>query len=209
MRYFALSVFATAALMWGAITYAGAAGEDRGRAAAAAELDAAPPPVLLAQADDVPHVGPAAAMLFDAGPVPAVDPVVLADHAEPTVTAPRPAPPAVTDPTSDPLAAVDLVVSLARRGYLAAVAHLVLFWLGLAALARWAWLVKRAPWLARGRVLVFVSGLVANLVITAPAAAAGTATWGGLGLAAFGALLLWLQPIVTKLAGGQPATAGA
>lgn len=134
------------------------------------------------------------------------------DGAEPAIATAPSSPPSTpvyaADPTSDPGAAVDMVVSLARRGYLAAVAHLLLFWLGLLALARSAWLTTRAPWLARGRVLVFVSGLVANLAITLPAAVAGTATWRGLAFAAFGAVLLWIQPVVTKLAAGAP-TQGA
>lgn len=116
------------------------------------------------------------------------------------------APPAALDPSDHPLGALELLVSLYRRGYLAAVAHLLLFWFGLAALARSGWLTAHVSWLARGRVLVFVSGMVANLSITLPAVVTGSATWGGIAVAIGGGLALWIQPYVTKLAdAGVPA----
>lgn len=158
-----------------------------------------------ARADDpVADFGPAVDVLLDA--VHGFEPPRSAD--EPAVAVVTPAvastapvlPAAVTDPASHPEDAVELVVSLYRRGYLAAVAHLLLFWGGLLALARWAWLVKRAPWLTQGKVLVLVTGLVGNLAVTLPAAVAGTSTWGGVGVALLMAVGMWQLPIVTRTA---------
>jgi len=122
------------------------------------------------------------------------------------VVAPAPAPdpsPALvvaSDPGSDPGGAIDLVASLFRRGYAAAGVHLLLFWGGLLALSRSGWLVARAPWLARGRVLVAVSGVVAHLAVTLPGAVEGSSTWRGIVTALGAGLLLWLRPEPAKVA---------
>lgn len=112
----------------------------------------------------------------DAGP--AVDPVVLADHAAPLALA-APAPPPPTPAADDPTILGD-VWALWRVGGLALPLLLLLYFGGRAALDQRRWVARRWPraarWLDRGKVWATLAGTITVAGTLLPLAIAGHLT---------------------------------
>ena len=139
---------------------------------------------------------------LDAGPnrvAAALDPVVAADHAPPSLTpATPPVEPATIGEGAD---LASWIWSRFRNGQAGAGLIVLLQAVGLFAIRRWAWVSQRLPRLMRPKVLAAVSSFTGALATLVPIAIAGAPIATPLIGAILAAIGVYLYPAPVQIAG--------
>ena len=140
---------------------------------------------------------------LDAGqalpPAPAIDRVVAADHAPPSLApAPPPVEPATIGEGAD---LASWIWSRFRNGQAGAGLIVLLQAVGLFAIRRWAWVSQRLPRLMRPKALAAVSSFTGALATLVPIAIAGAPIATPLIGAVLAAIGVYLYPAPVQIAG--------